>query len=69
MSPLCFPAVINLNSGSDDRIRSDEPLVLMDGHLIVICIISIMAAVVAVLGVFVCLRTSESNFSSFSFRI
>lgn len=59
VSTCSFPAVIHLNSGGEDRIRSDEPLVLMDSHLIVICIISIMAAVLAVLGVFFCLRTSR----------
>lgn len=49
---------MNVNS-EEDSVRAEDTLVLMDSHLIVICIISIMAAVVAVLGVFFCLRTSE----------
>lgn len=50
---------------SAENIPQEDPLVLMDSHLIVICIISVMAAVVAVLGVFFCLRTSEYIFVSF----
>lgn len=52
-----------LNVAEEEGLKPDDTFGIVDSHLIVICILSMMAAVIAVLGVFFCLRTSKKIFN------